>query len=372
MAYYGLSDYEQAVACYKQAITLAPGDAVTHSNLGNALVRQLRLPEALLSYSQAVALAPDHADAQWNGALALLQTGDFRQGWALHEWRWKRPAFKAVKRSFSQPLWLGDTDLAGRTLLLHSEQGLGDTIQFCRFAALAAARGARVLLEVEPALAALLANLEGVAQIVLKGAKLPTFDCHCPLLSLPLAFKTELDSVPYANRYLTVDPAKLKFWQDKLGKKIKPRVGLVWSGDKAHRDDRSRSIQLAELLAYLPDCFAYLSLQKEVRETDRAALESRPDILHFGSQLTDFCDTAALCELVDVVISVDTSVAHLSGALGRPTKLLLPFCPDWRWLLLRGDSPWYNSFQLYRQLSDGQWGTAISPLVRRLRSDLAC
>ena len=372
VAYYGLSDYAQAVACYEQAITLAPGDAVAHSNLGNALVRQLRLPAALLSYSQAVALAPDNADAQWNRSLALLQTGDFRQGWALHEWRWKRPAFKAVKRSFSQPLWLGDTDLAGRTLLLHSEQGLGDTIQFCRFAGLAAARGARVLLEVEPALAALLANLEGVAQIVLKGAELPAFDCHCPLLSLPLAFKTELDSVPYANRYLTVDRAKLKFWEDKLGKKMKPRVGLVWSGDIAHRDDRRRSIQLAELLAYLPDCFAYPSLQKEVRETDRAALESRPEIMHFGSQLTDFCDTAALCELMDVVISVDTSVAHLSGALGRPTKLLLPFCPDWRWLLLRGDSPWYNSFQLYRQLFDGQWGTAISPLVRRLRSDLAC
>ena len=250
---------------------------------------------------------------------------------------------------------MGLESLQGKTILLHAEQGLGDTIQFCRYAKPAADLGARVILEVRDPLLPLLQNLAGVSEIIARGAHLPAFDFHCPLMSLPLAFRTRLDTIPSPEGYITPAPEKVASWQTILGDKVKPRIGLVWSGSPGHSHDRNRSISLANLLARLPKGFEYVSLQKDVRPGDLPALQGRADIRQLGDQLADFSDTAGLCALMDIIISVDTSVAHLAGALGKPVWILLPFNPDWRWLLDRTDSPWYAAARLYRQDTPGNW-----------------
>ena len=211
----------------------------------------------------------------------------------------------------------------------------------------------------------MLGQVPGIDQIISKGEVLPNFDYQCPLMSLPLAFKTELHSIPSAPQ-LTIDGDSAKQWKNKLGDKIKPRVGLVWSGSTIHTNDHNRSLSLAQLLPHLPPNIEYVCLQKEVRLADQALLEQRDDIQYFGDELNDFMDTAALCSLMDIVISVDTSVAHLSATLGKPTWVLLPFSPDWRWLLNRDDSPWYPSATLYRQEKVGQWSTTLE----RIEMDL--
>jgi ADP-heptose:LPS heptosyltransferase len=203
--------------------------------------------------------------------------------------------------------------------------------------------------------------------VVVEGTPLSAFDYHCPLLSLPLAFKTTLSSIPSTTPYVHADPTKLAYWTNKLGEPRRPRIGLVWSGRAAHKNDRNRSIGLAALVRHLPAGFEYVSLQKDVRDSDKPVLESNPHIRHLGTDLDDFTDTAALCELMDVVISVDTSVAHLSGALGKPTWVLLPYSPDWRWLLERDDSPWYPSVKLFRQPRVGDWGSVLD----KVNTDMA-
>jgi len=321
---------------------------------------------AVTSFDKAIDLKPDFAEAYWNKSLTLLLTGDFDQGWRLYEWRWEREFPTSPIRNFQQPLWLGNETLAGKTILLHAEQGLGDTIQFSRYASLVADLGAHVIMEVAKPLLGLFAGLAGVSRLIAKGSPLPVFDYHCPLLSLPLAFKTELGSIPFPQQYLHVDASRLEQWSQTLGEKTRPRVGLVWSGSTTLINDHNRSIPLSLLIPQLPPDYQYVSLQKEVRDNDRPILQASTDILHFGDELSDFSDTAALCELMDVVISVDTSVAHLSGALGRPTWVLLPFVPEWRWLLDRDDSPWYASMKLYRQNTAGDWDSVFA----RVRADL--
>ncbi|PIT71874.1 hypothetical protein B9Z41_16530, partial [Limnohabitans sp. JirII-31] len=332
-----LGQLEAALASCEKAIAIQPNDAqaIAHCRL---VQQELRLLEpAFASYEKAISLKPDLADAHWNKSLALLLCGEFETGWKLYEWRWRNGGLGFKLPNFSQPLWLGVESLRGRTILLCSEQGLGDTIQFCRYAKQVKALGARVVMETPAALLPLLQSLEGVDEWVAKGQALPAFDYHCPLMSLPLAFKTTLSTIPSPESYLRSDNAKVAQWQAKLGPKTKPRISLVWSGSTGHKNDRNRSLRLNELLPYLPDGFEYVCLQKEIREVDEHALRQSP-IQHFSDELKDFADTAALCELMDVVISVDTSVAHLSGALGKPTWVLLPYTPDWRWLLDREDS----------------------------------
>jgi ADP-heptose:LPS heptosyltransferase len=216
-----------------------------------------------------------------------------------------------------------------------------------------------VILEVPGTLLALLKDLDGVSQLLQKGGAPPAFDFHCPLPSLPLAFKTDLRTVPSCDAYLASDPAKVAQWTARLGAGARPRVGLVWSGSTLHKNDRNRSIALRELIEYLPPQYQYVSLQKETRQSDEEALRSRGDILRFDVQLDDFADTAALCQLMDVVISVDTSVAHLAGAMGKPVWVMLPFIPDWRWLLDREDSVWYPSARLFRQEKAGDWAGVL-------------
>ena len=359
-----LGQLDQAVESYEQAIRFKADYVEAHTNLGNTLLQLRRLENVLASYDQAISIKPDYAEAQWNKSLYLLLTGDLARGFELYEWG-RKLAQRGASNQFSQPFWLGTESLAGKTILLQVEQGLGDCIQFCRYAKLVSALGARVLLETPAALARLFEGLEGVSELLQVGQVRPHFDYYTSLLSLPLAFKTTLATVPNSIPYLTTTPEKQKLWGERLGAKTKPRIGLVWSGSTGHKNDHNRSFRLDALTQYLTDRFEYVCLQKELREVDRAVLE-KSEIKYFGAELNDFTDTAALCELMDVVISVDTSVAHLAGALGKPTWVLLPYVPDWRWLLNRVDSPWYPSVKLYRQEADRDWG----PVLERLAEDL--
>ena len=355
-----LDQTHDALENYNKAIALDPNILVTHLNRGNSLKLLRRFDEALQSFTHALGVDPDYASAHWNKSLLLLALGDYENGWKAYEWRWKTDSFLSPRRNFSQPPWIGNESISGKIILLHSEQGFGDTIQFCRYVKLVAEIGARILLEVEYPLLVLLRQLDGVATFVPKGTPIPAFDLHCPLLSLPLAFNTTLATIPSAQQYLTSDAGKVLDWERRLGGKKAPRIGLVWSGRREHQNDHNRSMPLSLLLEHLPVGPQYVSLQQQVRNEDKETLESHPEIAHFGDELEDFAETAALCELMDIVISVDTSIAHLSGALGKSTWVMLPYIADWRWLLEREDSPWYPSVKLYRQESPGNWPSVLS------------
>jgi tetratricopeptide (TPR) repeat protein len=361
---------DAALASYDAAIALDASDALPHYNRALLMQDMFRWDDALASYDQAIAINPDLADAQYNRAVNLLFLGDFERGWRSYEWRWKNARRLGIGevRDFKQPLWLGNEPLAGKRLLLHSEQGLGDTIQFCRFASLCAALGATVVLEAPRALLGLLENLDGVSELVSKGGPLPSFDYHCPLMSLPLAFGTTLDTVPAPAKYLRSDPAKVAQWHQMLGERARPRIGLTWSGNPNNPMDQRRSIRLADWVAHLPPEYQYFQLQTEVREADETALDSTPFL--FSVDLQDFADTAAVCECMDLVVSVDTSLVHLSGALGLRTWALLAYAPDWRWMRDRTDSPWYPSLKLYRQKVAGGWHEVFTRLAADLRREL--
>ena len=350
--------FDSAIASYDCAIAIKSDYADAYYNRGLAQRDLKRLTEAVASYDCAIAIRPDYSNAYWNKSLALLLNGDLLRGWELYEWRWSYKNSKIKERKFPQPRWCGEL-LSGKKILLHSEQGFGDSFQFCRYVTLLSNLGAFVILEAEKPLAEVLKNVSGVAGFFIKGEPLPEFDYHCPLMSLPLIFKTDLNSIPSSLKYLSVEADKLFFWQNKLPKKEKIRVGLVWSGNEEHANDLSRSIPLSDLIEKLPQGYEYVSLQKFVRNNDRKTLEENTKILHYGDSLLDFSDTAALCELMDVIISVDTSVAHLSAALGKRTWIMLPFIPDWRWLLDREDSPWYPSVKLFRQNSIDDWDSVF-------------
>ena len=358
----------EALASYDQAIALQPADALVHYNRALLLQDGLRWQEALASYDHAVAIDPQFADAQYNRALTQLFLGDFANGWRGYEWRWRNAQRLVIGevRTFEQPLWLGAEPIAGRRLLLHCEGGLGDTLQFCRYASGCARLGATVLLEVQPPLIELLATLEGVSECIVAGSALPPFDYHCPLMSLPLAFKTTVETIPAPRRYVRADPARIAEWHARLGSPSRPRIGLVWSGNPNNALDQRRSIRLAEWIAHLPTELDYFCVQRQVRPGDAAALDSSA-IFSFDDDLLDFANTAALCECLDLVVSVDTSIAHLSGALGRPTWVPLAFIPDWRWMLGRDDCPWYPTMRLYRQQAAGNWSEVLARVATDLR-----
>jgi tetratricopeptide (TPR) repeat protein len=360
-----LGRLDEALANYDRAIALKPDYAEAHSNRGNCLDEMGRYGEALSSYKDALALQPDHADAHWNTAVNSLRSGDLKTGWVEGEWRWKIRSFRVIHRHFKQPLWIGAEPIDGKVLLLHNEQGLGDALQFCRYVPLLAARGARVVLEIDGPLKELLSGLTGVSHCISKGETLPDFDLHCPLTSLPLAFDTTLDTIPSAVPYISVD-APAADWGARLHSQTLPRIGLVWSGNPVHNNDRNRSMPLKALLPLLDVKAQFVSLQKDIRPSDEVVLRARSDILHLGPELQSFVDTAALIEHLDLVISVDTSVAHLAGALGRPVWILLPYVPDWRWLLDRDDSPWYPTARLFRQSQTREWHSVIDEARRVL------
>jgi hypothetical protein len=362
-----LKDFDAALASYDQAIAIDPDFAEPYSNRGLVFQELKQLDAALANYDRALTINPDYTEACWNKSLALLLTGDYDNGWRLYEWRKEVKDFSALARTFTQPLWTGNESIEGKTILLYAEQGLGDTIQFCRYVKLVADLGAQVILEVEASLIPLLSQIERVSRFVAQGDLLPEFDFHCPLLSLPLAFRTTLETIPSASKYLSPDLKKVAKWAHKLGNKTKPRIGLVWSGNQKNTRLLHRSIPLSELLSWLPAEFQYVSLQKEVWKSDKSALKSTSNIVHFGNKLKDFADTAALCELMDVIITIDTSVAHLGAAMGKQTWIMLPFAADWRWLLDRDDSPWYECVKLFRQQSRNDWQSVFA----KVRADLS-
>jgi tetratricopeptide (TPR) repeat protein len=345
---------EEALASHDIAVAAQPDYAEAFVNRGVTLYDLKRFDEALASYDAAIALRPDYADAHFFKGLSSLVTGDFERGWTEYEWRGKAPAAKIPARDFPQPFWLGEDDIAGKTILLHGEQGFGDTIQFCRYVPLVAARGARVMLEVGEPLCELMTDLGGTTKVIPKGDPLPDFDLQCPLPSLPLAFKTRLDTIPSNAPYLRAPKKALEYWGALLGTRRCPRVGLAWAGNAKHVRDRERSMRLRDLLPLLDVDATFVSLQKEASAGDAETLTSY-DVLQFSQQLGDFSDTAALISQLDLVVSVDTSVAHLAGALGKPVWILVTHAPDWRWLLDRDDSPWYPSARLFRQRETREW-----------------
>jgi tetratricopeptide (TPR) repeat protein len=364
-----LKRYQEALASYDRAIALQPDHADAHNNRGQVLRELERYDEAMASYDRALALRPQHVMAHCNAAALRLLTGDFERGWAHYEWRWLKKSVLPAKRNFSQPAWKGEDSIAGKTILIHSEQGLGDTIQFCRYVPLVAARGARVIFEAQKTLQTILAPLAGAGQVIAKGSPLPAFDLHCPLVSLPMAFGTQLSTVPATTAYLSAPTPQVAKWQSRLGARRGPRIGLVWSGNPGHERDRERSTGLRDFLPLLSTLGAdvtFVSMQKDVRAEDTAPLKERTDIFDYGNALEDFSDTAALISQLDLVISVDTSVAHLAGALGKPVWILLTYFPDWRWLLGRDDSPWYPTARLFRQDESRSWASVIARVGQAL------
>jgi hypothetical protein len=364
-------DFERAIVSYDRVIAVKPDFADGYSNRGASFAALSRPNDALANFDQAIAIDPTHVEAHLGRAIVWLSQGDFARGWREFEWRWETPQGRALQKhkGISQPLWLGAGNIADRTILLYSEKGLGDTLQFCRFAKFVHDLGATVLLQVQEALVEVLEQVEGVSQVFADTRRPLPFDIHCPLLSLPLALKIELATIP-AGQYLRAAPASVARWRAKLGEPSTPRIGLVWRGDPGNPIDCTRSLALAQLLSHLPDRYRYVSLQKELNESEQGIIAANS--LDFSlSQDLNFSETAALCECLDLVISVDTSVAHLSAALGQKTWILLPFNADCRWLLNRSDSPWYRSASLYRQASSGDWRGVLARVAADLNRELA-
>jgi tetratricopeptide (TPR) repeat protein len=362
-----LQRHEEALLCLDRALRLQPRHLHALFNRGNALQFLNRSAAALDSYAAALELDPGHVDANFNMGVCRLLDGDLERGWPQYEWRWRKPAYASLIPAGAQPLWHGQCALDGKTLLVYAEQGYGDTLHLCRYVPLLAARGARVILRVQPALKTLLSVLPGAHQVLASDQPLPGYDLHCPLMSLPLAFGTRLATIPADRPYVHADPQRSAQWRARLGPAAKPRVGLAWAGSSGHANDRLRSMPLIALRRILTPAMEFISLQKELRTVDRLLLDGAGiGISQYAAQQSDFADTAALVAQMDLVICVDTAIAHLAGAMGKPVWLLLPFAPDWRWMLGRDDSPWYPSMRLFRQTRSGDWDDVLDAVARQL------
>jgi len=363
----------QALTSFERVLAFEPRNVKALYNRANILHELRRFDECLAAFEATLTCAPDHADAHWNEGLTRLLLGDFEQGWQKYEWRWQTESQRHLRRDFTQPLWLGVEPLAGKTILVHSEQGFGDSLQFARYLPQLAATGARVVLEVKPPLLSLLSRMECCESVVVRGEPLPHFDLHCPIMSLPLAFKTSLETIPVDVPYLDAPPDRLQKWRQRLAPKGGLRIAFAWAGSATHKQDLLRSIPLAKLrpLFDASDAIEWVSVQRELRSGDHEFLAERHHIRHLGGELDDFSDTAAVLSLADLVITVDTAVAHLAGALGRPVWIPLQYSPDFRWLLDRDDSPWYPSVRLFRQAQVGGWDAVIARMAAALQQQMA-
>ena len=345
----------------REAIRLAPDLAEAHASLGFLLTARGQLDEAIAACEAAIALRPEFAQAHWNQAVAALLAGDFALGFRKYEWRKRHDRFRRDFIDLPGLQWDG-SDPAGRTIPVHAEQGLGDTIQFARYLPLIAARGGNAVLVCERSLIPLLAGIG--ATIVPKDASLPPYDCWIDQMSLPRVFGTRLDTIPTSEGYLCADPARISAWRASLP--AGPNVGLAWAGNPAHSNDRRRSLPAAALdriLAVPGVNFVNLQVGPRASEITLADLSPR---------LVDYAETAALIAALDLLITVDTSVAHVAGALGRPAWVMLPYAPDWRWLLGRDDTPWYSSLRLFRQPRPGDWGSVVATVAHALASLNEC
>jgi tetratricopeptide (TPR) repeat protein len=364
---------DQAAARYRRALQLKPDLVEAHNNLGLVLQDQGKIDDAAACFRRALELEPDYAEAHVNRALAWLRCGDWLLGWPEYEWRWRKKGF--TPRRFSQPWWDGES-LAGKTILLHAEQGLGDTIQFIRYAPVVKQHGATVIVECQKPLLGLLEGCPGVDQLVAQGDRLPAFDVYAPLLSVPGILKTSLETVPAKVPYLLPKPAMVESWRSRLAEFDGFKIGIAWRGSPTFRGDRFRSIPLRCFapLAQVPGV-RWMSLQKGAGTGQLAEIRDFFPVTDLGSRLDDFMDTAAVLMNLDLVIACDTAVAHLAGALGADVWVALPFAPDWRWLLDRSDSPWYPTMRLFRQKKLGEWAGVFEAiheaLCQRLSSSRA-
>ena len=363
-------ELDEAESVLRHAVSLGPDKRVCRLNLGMTLQDLGRLEEAVSAYREALRIDPSYAEARWNLSHVLLHTGDYEEGWALYESRWQMERSRRDRRHGDQPRWAGER-LDGGTLLLWSEQGFGDTLQFVRYATLAKERASRVVLHVQAPLASLCRRVAGVDQVIADGEVAPPFDAQLPLLSLPLVLGTTLASVPRSVPYLSPDPHKVAAWRDRLERRAL-NVGLTWSSkargtdDDSVRDSILRSVTLTQLAPLATRGVAFYSLQK-----GPAAVEARKPppgmTLHdWSEELHDFGDTAALAAALDLVISVDTAVAHLAGALGIPVWVLLRRAVNWRWLRGEDTSPWYPTMRLFRQEDVADWGPVIARAAEAL------
>jgi Tfp pilus assembly protein PilF len=353
---------DEGVEAYYQAIKFQPDLPESHNNLANALQQRGQLHQSIAHYRATIAARPDWPMPHHNLAQALLLAGDLVEGFREYEWRKRMEGLSQFYPKFSKPAWDG-ADLNGARILLYAEQGMGDTIQFIRYAPLIADRGGQVILQCQPELVRLMETVPNVSRVVSKIPAEDDFDAQCALLSLPTLFGTSLQSVPASIPYLRADAELASRWRQRLPSDV-VKVGLAWAGRADYVDDRNRSLSL-ELLAPLLEMknVTFISLQKRA-----SSPASSFPLLDWSSEFTDFADTAALIDQLDLVISVDTAVAHLAGAMGRPVWTLIPFAPDWRWMLKRDDSPWYPTMRLFRQPKLGDWETPIRQIVHALGS----
>jgi len=355
----------EAKAAFKEALKLRSSFPEANNNLGKAFFEAGQFEQAASYFKTAVANKRNYAEAYLNLALLFLLKGDWLNGTALYEWRWKTTGMNP-HRQMSVPQLNGNAQLNGKRVLVHAEQGFGDSIQFCRYTKLLQKLGAHVVLEVQAPLLRLLATVDGASEVIQRGQVMGPIDFQIPMLSVPLAMGSDLGSIPAQVPYVSVSEHNVANWATRLMDLTGCRVGLAWRGSKDHTNDHNRSLSLHEMLKIKKPGISFVSLQYEVSDVDELALV-KAEMFDPSGQLNDFADTAALIECLDLVISVDTSVAHLAGALGKPTWVLLPFVPDWRWMLEREDSPWYPTMKLYRQPKRGDWDSVLE----RVRADLA-
>ncbi len=338
-------------------------------NRGIVLQALQQHKEAIESYDRAIALKPDYASAHYNAGFSLLLTGQFERGWQEYEWR--RLATNSQKGipTFTEPQWLGNFSLQNKTIFLHAEQGIGDAIQFCRYIPYVAQLGAHIILGIPTALKPLLTQLKHVTHLTADAEPIPHFDCFCPLMSLPLALFHYLGTPPQTIPYLHSSPLLSTTWQTRV-KQLNPkkltRIGIAWSGGINTANDQHRSIHLDRLASLFSTPATFFCLQKEIRDHDLSTLHNFSNLHFMGTHLNDFSETAALIEEMDLIISVDTSVAHLAGAMGKPLWLLLPYAPDWRWLLNTEKSAWYPSAHLFRQPKFNDWDSVIKLITHQL------
>lgn len=356
--------FETALACYEQALLINPSSVEAHINTAAILTLQGRLAESIASFDRALEIAPNNPDAHYSRGLSLLRMGDYKEGWKEYDYRWLS-VDAPLKPEYHGEQWLGDSDLQGKTILLYAEQGLGDTIQFVRYVELVAARGAKIVLAVPAALIPLLKGLDGVDRLVAQNeaGSLPAFDFQCALLSLPAAFKSELSTIPKRCPYLYAPSERVTYWMSRLAKNGKPKIGLAWAGNPQHKNDKVRSTPLSNLSPlWSSGNRAFLSLQKDIPARDAALLNQTASIEDLSASLTDFAETAAIIASLDLLITVDSSLAHLAGAMNVPVWIMLPYLPDFRWLMGRQDSPWYPSARLFRQSGTGDWASVVDAI----------
>ncbi|MDP9174919.1 MAG: tetratricopeptide repeat protein [Planctomycetota bacterium] len=393
--------YDEAIACYRKAIELRPQSAGAYQSLGNAFYHKGSLDEAIMTFNRAIglrpdyyeahnnlgnayyfkgnpraaeescrrslALRPDFAPAHWNLGLALLLQGMLVEGWKEYNWRWKVEELDAPKRNYPMPVWDG-SDLGGRRILLHAEQGFGDVIQFIRYVPMVAARGGRVIVGCQKELVALFKEQFPVERWVIDKEILPAFSVHCALMDLPMVLGTTLETIPTGVPYVQPDAAQAQRWRERLKAMPGCKVGLAWAGRAAHANDRNRSIALATLAPLgQVQGIHFVSLQKGEPGAQAGSAPLGMEIADWTGELEDFSNTAALIANLDVIVTVDTSIAHLAGAMGKPTWLLLPLVPDWRWMMDRMDSPWYPTMKLFRQKMPQDWSDPIARLADCLR-----